>query len=37
MKIPDNKNGSIHGNVFFDTENSYVKYEKQIEDITRKI
>ena len=28
MKIPENKNGSMHGEVFFDTKNCYKKYEK---------
>jgi len=37
MKIPDNKNGSTHGKVFFDTENSYIKYDKQIEKITKNL
>ena len=34
MKIPDDKNGSIHGNVFFDPDKSYLEYQEcNLEDI----
>lgn len=35
MKIPKNKNGSLHGNVFFDTDKSYKEYEKNKEKIIK--
>lgn len=37
MKLPENKNGSIHGSVFFDTEKSYKEYEKNIKSIVEKL
>jgi lipopolysaccharide cholinephosphotransferase len=37
MQIPENKGGSLHGSVFFDTENSYLKYENEIKDICKKL
>ena len=38
MKIPEDKNGTLHGNVFFDTGKSYKKYsKKQICDIVEKL
>ncbi len=37
MEIPENKNGSLHGNVFFDTEKSYKTYEKNIDEIVEKL
>jgi lipopolysaccharide cholinephosphotransferase len=33
MKIPENKNGTFHGSVFFDTEKSYKEYENKIDEI----
>lgn len=33
MKIPENKSGSMHGNVFFDTDKSYLEYEKNKNEI----
>lgn len=35
MKLPENKNGSAHGTVFFDTEKSYKEYEDRIEEIVK--
>ena len=37
MTIPKNKNGSVHGGVFFDTEKSYKEYENQLEEICKKL
>ena len=37
MKIPENKSGSMHGNVFFDTDKSYLEYEKNKNEILRNI
>lgn len=37
MEIPKNKNGSIHGEVFFDTEKGYIEYEKNKGEIIRKL
>ena len=28
MKIPENKNGSVHGEIIFDTKESYKNYNK---------
>lgn len=35
MEIPEIKNGSMHGKVFFDTEKSYKEYENDIENIVK--
>ena len=37
MKLPENKNGSAHGSVFFDTEKSYKEYENRIEEIVKEL
>lgn len=37
MKIPKNKNESVHGTVFFDTEKSYKEYEKDIDRIVERL
>lgn len=37
MKIPENKNGTLHGKVFFDTEKSYLTYNDNIEEIVKKL
>ena len=37
MTIPKNKNGTVHGGVFFDTEKSYKEYENQLEEICKKL
>ena len=37
MEIPKNKNGSIHGHVFFDTEKSYVEYNNKIKEICEEL
>ncbi len=37
MRIPKNKNGSMHGNVFFDTETSYKEYNNNKSEIIDKL
>lgn len=37
MQIPENKNGSMHGNVFFDTEKGYLEYKDRLKEITKKL